>query len=42
MIERMPIVTWYTPAEKLPPVGQIVVASISGSRSTRLMIIPLV
>ena len=30
MIERMPIVTWYTPEEKLPPVGQIVVASISG------------
>ena len=30
LIERQTITTWYTPDEKLPPVGEIVVASISG------------
>jgi hypothetical protein len=30
MIERQVIVTWYTPEEKLPPVGQFVIATISG------------
>ena len=32
LIERQVIVTWHTPEEKLPPVGEIVVASISGRR----------
>ena len=32
MIERQVIVTWHTPEEKLPPVEQMVVASISGRR----------
>ena len=30
MIEQQVIVQWYTPAEKLPPEGDIVVATISG------------
>lgn len=30
MIERMTIVTWYTPEEKHPPEGEIKVATISG------------
>ena len=30
MIERQVIVTWYRPEEKLPPDGQIVVATVSG------------
>ena len=30
MIERQVIVTWYTPAEKLPEKYEIVVATISG------------
>ena len=30
MIERQVIATWHRPEEKLPPEGQIVVASISG------------
>ena len=32
MIERQVIVTWYTPEEKLPPEGQIVLATITGHR----------
>ena len=32
MIERQTIVTWHTPDEKVPPEGQIVVATISGHR----------
>ena len=30
MIERQVIVTWYTPAEKLPPENEIVLATVSG------------
>ena len=30
MVERQTIVTWHTPDEKLPPEGDIVVATISG------------
>lgn len=30
MIERQTIVTWYTPREKLPKEGEIVIATISG------------
>lgn len=30
MVERQKIVTWHTPDEKLPPDGDIVVATISG------------
>ena len=30
MIEQQVIVQWYTPDEKLPPEGDIVVATISG------------
>ena len=30
MIERQVFVTWYTPDEKLPDEGKIVIASISG------------
>lgn len=32
MVERQMFVTWYTPEEKLPKEGYIVVASVSGSR----------
>ena len=31
MIERQVFVTWYTPEEKLPPEGEITIATISGS-----------
>ena len=30
MIERQMFVTWYTPKEKLPKEGEIVIATISG------------
>lgn len=30
MIERQVFVTWYTPDEKLPPEGEIVVVTMSG------------
>ena len=30
MIERQTIVTWYTPKEKLPKEGEIVIVTISG------------
>ena len=30
MIERMQIVNWYTPEEKMPPEGKMVVVTISG------------
>ena len=33
MVERQVIVTWYTPEEDLPDEGEIVVVTISGSRS---------
>ena len=31
MIERQVIVTWHTPAEKLPPVEEEVIVTISGN-----------
>jgi len=30
MIERQVIVSWYTPGEKNPPEGEIVIVSLSG------------
>ena len=32
MIERQVIVTWYTPDEKKPPKGDIVLVTVSGRR----------
>ena len=34
MVVRQDIVTWYEPAEKLPPEGQIVVGTISGRKGS--------
>lgn len=36
MIERQTIVTWYTPDEKKPPEGDIVVVSISGRQNANV------
>ena len=35
-IERQTIVTWYRPDEKLPPEGDIVVATVSGRRGKNI------
>ena len=35
LIDRQVIVTWYTPKEKLPPDGMMVVASISGKNTSQ-------
>lgn len=34
MIERQTFVTWYTPEEKKPPEGEIVIVTVSGHVAT--------